>query len=420
MNARFPQVTAFVRPDASVRATVSSPQSRPGPLGLYKTSVLVVVLCLVYLELPNYVYLLSGYTPIGIPKYIYYAFFVFVAPLLLQFRALTLYLISPFSLWAFGWIVLNITHFSFALIDGDLSRASLIGTRIQTAVLAVLLGFACSITRTTSYERIFPFLAGLIPTMMIVDFLNPGVFYPLGTEGTILGRASATFIGAGKAGEGILLTFLLAIPVLRPRYRAPLLLLVGAGLLLTFARGPLLCWMLLWLLLLLRNAVPKYTLAVALVALGALPLLLGSFQSYLEGREDLSEGLDNLLGRLEFFQDRVMDDDSALERAQVAEAGLDLFLENPIFGAGAGATHLWSLTDTHNQPVMLAAEYGVFGIALWVWLAVILWKGKYFQDKTFQLSVAAGFIFLSMFTHNMLDFPYWLLTFALISGQRRA
>ena len=150
-------------------------------------------------------------------------------------------------------------------------------------------------------------------------------------------------------------------------------------------------------------------------------MLLGSFESYLEGREDLSEGLANLLARLEFFQDRVLDDDSALERAQVLEAGLDLFLENPIFGAGAGATDLWSLrVSTHNQLVMLAAEYGVFGIALWVSLAVILWKGKYFQDKTFQLTVVTGFVFLSMFTHNMFDYLYWLLTFALVSGQRRA
>ncbi|MGH8526002.1 MAG: O-antigen ligase family protein, partial [Gammaproteobacteria bacterium] len=255
----------------------------------------------------------------------------------------------------------------------------------------------------------------------IVDFLNPGVFYPLGTDGTVPGRAAATFIGAGKAGEGILLTFLLAIPVLRPRYRALLLLLVGAGVIVTFTRAAILGWMLLWLFLLLRKAVPKYSLAFPLVALGTLPLLLGVFESYLSGREDLADVLDNMLDRLDFFQRRAFDDDSGLERVQVLEVGLDLFLENPIFGAGAFATHLWSLRpSTHNQAVLLAAEYGVFGIALWVWLAVILWKGKYFQDKTFQMTACAGFVFLSMFTHNMFDFVYWLLTFALVSGQRRA
>ena len=132
--------------------------------------------------------------------------------------------------------------------------------------------------------------------MVIVDFLNPGVFYPLDTEDAVLGRATATFINPNKAGEAMLVTLLLAIPVLRPRYRALLLLLVGAGVVLTFGRASILCWMLLWLFPLLRKAVPKYTLAVPLVALGVLPLLLDSFESYLEGREDLSDGLGNIPG----------------------------------------------------------------------------------------------------------------------------
>ncbi len=418
MNAKFPQVTPSVRPDASVRATASSPRSRPGLLGLYESSAVVVILCLVYLDIPSYIYEREGF----VTKYFFYAFFVVVAPLLiLRFRSLSSYVISPFSLWALGFIVLNIGHLLFALIDGEQSRASLIGSGIQYAGLAVLLGFACSITRSTSYEPIFPCLAVVIATMVIVDFLKPGVFYPPDAEGAVLGRAAATFINPTRAGEAMLLIFLLAIPVLRPRNRALLLLLVGAGVILTFTRAAILGWILLWLLLLLKKAVPKYTLAVPLAALAVLPLLLGSFESYLEGREDLSEGLGNILGRLEFFQDQALDDDSALERAQVLEAGLDLFLENPILGAGAFATDLWSLRgSTHNQPVMLAAEYGVFGIALWVSLVVILWEGKYFQDKALQRTAVAGFVFLSMFTHNMFDSSYWLMTFALVSGQRRA
>jgi O-antigen ligase len=307
-----------------------------------------------------------------------------------------------------------------ALIDGEQSRADIIGTKIQFAVLAVALGFACSITRTTSYERIFPFLAVLIPVTVIVDFLHPGVFYPLGTEGTVPGRAAATFLNPNKAGEAMLLTFVLAIPVLRPLYRALLLFLVGAGVILTFSRGGILGWMLLWFYLVLRRGVPRYTLAVPLLALGVLPVLLVSFESYLAGRVDLSGHLDNLLDRLDFFRSRVLDDGSALERAQVLEAGLDLFLDQPIFGAGAAVTLLWSITAIHNQLVMLAAEYGVFGIALWTSLAVILWKGKYFPEKAFQQAVVTGFVFLSMFTHNMFDYLYWFLTFALVSGQRRA
>ena len=416
MNAKFRQVTPFVRP-GGVRAAPRY-TSRLGLLGLYKSSALVVILCLIYLDVPTYIF---AFHKDFLPKYFFFAFLIVVAPLLIWIRPLLRYLISPFSLWAFGLIILNIAHLLVALSDGDEGRASLIGTGIQYAVLTVLLGFACSMTRATSYERIFPFVAVLIPAMVIVDFLNPGVFYPFGFEGTVLGRAAATFLNPNRAGEAMLITLLLATPVLQPRYRALLLLLVGAGVILTFSRAAILCWMLLWLLLVLRKAVPKYTFAVPLMAIGCLPLLLGSFESYLEGRGDLSEGLGNILARLEFFQDQALHDDSALERAGVFEAGLDLFLENPIFGAGAGATDLWSWRgSTHNQLIMLGAEYGVFGIAVWVSLAVILWKGKYFQDKTYQLTVVVGFVFFSMFTNNMFDFPYWLVTFALVSGQRMA
>ncbi|MGH9959825.1 MAG: O-antigen ligase family protein [Pyrinomonadaceae bacterium] len=418
MNTKLPQVTPFSHSDGSVPVIASSRTSRIGLLDWYTGSAVVIILCLVYLEIPDYVYTIYG---VFLPKYFYYAFFVVVAPLLvLRFNSLIPYVISPFSLWALAWIVLNIAHLLVALSDGDGGRASLIGTRIQYAVLAVLLGFACSITRTTSYERIFPFLAVLIPTMVIVDFLHPGVFYPLGTEGTVVGRAAATFFNPGLAGEAMLLTFLLATPVVRPRYRVLLLFLVGAGVIVTFSRSAILGWMLLWLLLLLRKAVPKYTLAIALVALAALPMLLVGFESYVSGRGELSEGLDDILGRLEFFQHQSLDDFSALERAQVLETGLALFLQHPVFGAGAGATFVWSIrVSVHNQPVMLAAEYGVFGLALWLWLAVILWKGKYFQDRTFQLIAVTGFVFLSMFSHTIFDYPYWLMTYALIGGQRR-
>ena len=116
-----------------------------------------------------------------------------------------------------------------------------------------------------------------------------------------------------------------------------------------------------------------------------------------------------------------MDDASALERAQVLEGGTELFLRNPIVGAGAGATELWSLpASTHNMLVKLGAEYGAFGIVIWIWLVVILWTGRHFQDKTLQVAMAAGFVFLSMFSHNMFDSLYWLLTFAIVAAQQRA
>ena len=77
----------------------------------------------------------------------------------------------------------------------------------------------------------------MLPVLVIWDFLSPGALYPIGTDGTTVGRAAATFINANRAGEAMLLTFVLAIPVLRPSYRAALLLLLGAGVIVTFSRA---------------------------------------------------------------------------------------------------------------------------------------------------------------------------------------
>ena len=248
------------------------------------------------------------------------------------------------------------------------------------------------------------------------------VFYPIGTEGTVLGRAAAMYINPNRAAEAILLTCLLAIPIMRLQYRMPLLLLAGAGIIVTFSRGAILVWILFLLFLLITRKLPKYSFVFPLVAFAVLPLLLSIFISYLQAHQD--QGLDNILARLDFFQTQSLDDDSAQQRMAVLEAGWRIFLENPIFGAGTGITsfqsNFWPLmVNTHNQIAMVAAEQGIIGIALWVWLLVILWRGRYFQDTSFQLATAVGTFFMAFFTHNMFDSLYWLMTFAFVSGRRK-
>lgn len=150
-----------------------------------------------------------------------------------------------------------------------------------------------------------------------------------------------------------------------------------------------------------------------------LPSLLGHFETYLSGRQDLSGGVNDILSRLNFLETHDLSDNSALERVKLLENGWALFLQNPIFGAGTGATKFWALSiGTHNQLIMLAAEHGIVGIMLWIFLAVILWKGKYFKEKKFQIAALAIYALFSFFTHNMFDDLYWLVTFALISGQQ--
>jgi O-antigen ligase len=222
----------------------------------------------------------------------------------------------------------------------------------------------------------------------------------------------------------MLLIFLLACPVAPKKYRTPLLLLCGIGILLTFSRAGMIAWSLLWLYLLARRKLSAIG-AIAVLALIAVPLAMGSMASYLNTRTEFSGGINDLEQRLTFLSDKRLDDQSAQERATVLEAGWKKFLANPITGIGACATGTGFTTtwphpvSTHNQLIALAAEYGVAGIVLWGWLGLLLLRGNFFQNSVMQTAGVLLFVLMTFFTHNMLDFPNWLLTIALLSQRTK-
>jgi O-antigen ligase len=255
--------------------------------------------------------------------------------------------------------------------------------------------------------------------LLVWDFFAPWSFYT-GMEGTVVGRASATFINSNKAGEGLLLAFILGIFALKHSLRPVLLLLIGAGIMCTFSRAAMIGWVLLAIYLGVLRIVPKYTIALAAVAMGVI-FLSPWAMDYLMGRGDISGGVDNLIFRLDSLRDGDFSDYAVAERAMVLRAGIDLFLAHPVFGGGAGATAFWIFgISTHNQLVLLAAEYGVLGIVAWMALFVIIWRGCYYSDRRIQVGAALLFAYFSCFSHNLFDFPYWLLSFALFSTRQRS
>jgi O-antigen ligase len=256
-----------------------------------------------------------------------------------------------------------------------------------------------------------------LPCAVIFDFAKPGEFYPLTSEGAVIGRAAAMFINPTAAGEAILHVFLIGCAVTKMKYRFPLFFLAGAAILTTFSRSSIMAWVLILAILFFKRTMPKSSIIPVAIVLSISLILLGSFESYLLSRQDLDAGASNILARLDFFSSFAFDDDSSEERADVMVAGWELFLQNPITGAGAGATLFWSHRGgTHNQFLLFAAEYGLLGIVLWIWLLAILWNGTFFKDRGLQVAMVFLYVFMSLFTHVMLDSSsYWLATFALIS-----
>lgn len=390
-------------------------------LAIGSSLLLTIDLILIFLHIPAYAYALDKSI---LPKFFYLFFLVLLLPLVMvRLRTFFDYLCTPFAIWAGVLLLLNVIHM---LSNGDLANArgdAIVTFRMQAIGLAVLLGFACENIRSSKWQRSFVVLAVLLPWMIVMDFLSPGMFYPLDTLGTVSGRAAGTLINPTIAGEAIMLAFILALPLVKNFYRTPLILLAGIGVLLTFTRAAILCWLIVWIFLIIRRRVPVIS-ALAGLALIVLPLLMGGVHSYISHRNDFSSAVENIQDRLLFFTQPKMEDDSARQRSEVLHDGINLFLKNPLTGAGAGVTEggqlrVWAHpVSTHNQLAALAAEYGIVGIAMWVWLLILLVRGRYFQDRTLQTAAVLLFLWMTFFTHNMLDFPYWLLAFSLLSSRK--
>lgn len=398
-------------------------------LSWYYTVAIAASLAILFSNLPIYSYILR---PDLLPKYFFFGLFALLAPLLvLKFHTLRSYLLSPFCLWAIVLVILNIIHLTSFSADGGNgaapfidsqinTRSDFILTRIQYVVFALLFGFAVFASNNTSYLRVFILLAIAIPSAILLDFVSPGLLYPIDTSGAVLGRAAAMFINPTTAAEAALLIFIFACAVVKPKYRVSLFVLTAAAILVTFTRSAIIAMVLLWAMFIYKRILPRSTVIVSVLLLVVGVMSFGAFEAYLGGRQDFEGALENVQARLNFFSSAELTDDSSLERAAVVKAGWEVFLQNPVFGAGAGATQFWSLrASTHNQLLLLAVEYGLLGIVLWGWLAIILWNGRFFQSRGLQLAVFFLYVFMSMFTHLMLDSAsYWLATFALASLKR--
>ena len=294
------------------------------------------------------------------------------------------------------------------------------GMRLQYALLGLAIALGSTALSRREIARVCQVCAIIASATLVFDFMVPEFMYPWTTESTVPGRAASFFINANKAAEAVILTSLLAMPVLNRRTAPWLILLAGLGIFATFSRSGMLAWFVLVAVYAGSGLLGRTQLLLA----GALPLLLipASSLLILLGEQ---QGLDqnsiaDITNRLAFLGTGDVADDSAQSREQVMLEGVRLFFSQPVFGAGAGATHVWEFpVAPHNQLVAMAAEYGLLGIGLWLWLVVLIATGGYFDRRWLQWVGVFYVCLFSMMSHTMLDYPYWLLSIQLMAMKFR-
>ena len=74
-----------------------------------------------------------------------------------------------------------------------------------------------------------------------------------------------------------------------------------------------------------------------------------------------------------------------------------VFVNNPLFGSGAGAIENTGMTSAHNTIIEVLCNYGIFGMCIFIFLIRRLLKGLlYLDNKIIPILLAIGF-FMSMF-----------------------
>lgn len=388
--------------------------ARARPTQWFIVIIIAAILFASFIDLGNY---FSAIDPSYQPKRVYLLLVgLSLGVLLLAQRFPGGGMRTSFVALLFVYVFLNLVHAYFFDWRAGSNGQDIAMFRAQVPPIALVFGLAVIIVPRHLLARIFVLILLVVSASVIVDFLKPQWLYPMDAPAAVPGRAAGFLVNPTKAGEVIMLSFLLALPALTPRRGLLLYLFAGLAIFLTFSRGAMFIWILVFAFLWMIGSLPRGSIIVVGLSLAGLTASLGLITLYIS-QGSTAANIPELIQRLGFFSGDQITDDSATTRMQLFVEGLRLFASQPVFGMGAGASDEWRFeVGPHNQAVLMSADYGVLGLLMWVSIGLLCLTGRYYQDFRLQWLSTGVFVAFSMLTHNMLDFTYWMLALLLLSS----
>jgi O-antigen ligase len=249
-----------------------------------------------------------------------------------------------------------------------------------------------------------------------IDFVLPFAFVPADSEYSNPGRGAGLYINANEAGMAVIVMTIAALPFIGMRFRAPLLVAMLLGTFPTFSRSAMLFALVVVILAIALRQFDKKQLVVLGILGPALAMAAWNLFEYRSGSGEIN--VENVQERLDFFSSvGEAGDHSATERRYVAELAWEMFADSPFVGNGLGTTlGAYYGRGTHNMYLMLLAEQGILGGALYLALVLILLHRGWtiFRSATSierrDVGVAlfllgALLTTMGMFSHNLLEQP---------------
>lgn len=263
------------------------------------------------------------------------------------------------------------------------------------------------------------------------DFLFPFIFVPEGLPGSNPGRAAGFFINANNAAYALVIMCIAIIPFASASFRVIILTLMLLGVVPTLSRSGIIFSLIVVLMWIYFKQLAFRQLSVFSITAPVLIIIGISLFEFGLGAENTN--LDNITERLHFFSSFGDEgyDYSYEERKYVTELAWKIFFENPVLGAGIGATsNLVAFQSTHNMYLLFLAEQGLLGFTMYLALIfIILIRGfrllkngfnRKDKDIGFALFIfGIYYVFIGFFSHNLLDDPPNLFLMAFLFTAER-
>jgi len=308
------------------------------------------------------------------------------------------------------WVFLCYSLFNFLYSSQSAEVQQVLIQNIQST--ALLFSFIVIIQQSGTRNVRLVLLTILFFAVLInfFDFISP-------TWSKVPGRAAGLYTNPNASGKVLLFLMVASIPLVPLRYRLLFCLFVGFGILVTFSRSTWVLWVIALMGLAGSGDIVLKNKGISFVLMGLLSgaivysLLTGGLYSLLADSGAAQYLKPQTIARLGGDRSALAGDASIVSRAEVAKLAWNVFQEYPWLGAGLGYTREWGHILPHNMYLMMAAEGGVLGLAVFVALIIALWHNT---DSVGKIIIVL-FALKSMSSHNMLDQPTMLILLALIA-----
>lgn len=353
---------------------------------------------------------------VQIPPYLWIVGFGLVsAPFAISTFARNGLRVPPLAIWCYAYGLLSLVwYFRSATPEAAYDELQV---RVLSIAFILIMLFVFSTSEALWRARQAIAIAVIVGVLVnSFELFNPETF------SAVLGRSAGLYINPNQSGSALVLGMIVSTGVVRERHRLLFMLVAGLGVVTTFSRSAMLAWVIAVGLLcvgsLVRYRRVRGLAEIGLAGVAALAFFLSpgwdSIQARLEDNYVLNA---NVLGRVSSLSLGQFDDDSSMERVEVAAQAWDAFGARPFLGSGTGA-ELAPPFDVgpHNIYLALLVDHGLLGLLLFPGLAVACVWGTPPADRLGAATFIVTLLFLGFFSHNLLSERYALIVDAVMAS----